>query len=394
MAQRNPNVPFSSQHDHTRTVLVAGMDTVRHKNIYQFEGLSVYGYKFIILTTDSLGHSREWVKDLDNVELYVTPLRNPLGLLKLLVLLIKILQSRQIDLAEIYPFGISQFMTAILLKLYRIPTVIIARGQELSYIKRLMAWRSRLFFGLTYRVAKYVIYKEPYMVDFLRRYRLAGSFFLHNAVPLESFYKRRSEPGRCNLLYLNMIRSFRYPEIIVSAFKDICGELGLKASSGIRLAVVGFMNNPKDPKYSKEMALRKIVNGLDIPVDFIPWTEQPKDWLDKADVFLLPADVVYLNYALLEAMSRGIPVIISDATWADRIVTNGLEGYILPLDPSQWKVAMLRLILDPELRLRMGEAARKKVEQEYSIAAYCQEYLRIYSEILSNKHNDVDGSGK
>ena len=38
---------------------------------------------------------------------------------------------------------------------------------------------------------------------------------------------------------------------------------------------------------------------------------------------------------------------------------------------------------NPELRSKLGKAARKKLENEYSITKHCEELLDTYAEILS-----------
>jgi glycosyltransferase involved in cell wall biosynthesis len=99
-------------------------------------------------------------------------------------------------------------------------------------------------------------------------------------------------------------------------------------------------------------------------------------------VFLLPADVVFPNYSLLEAMSLGVPPIVQESNGSELIVTDGVDGYILPPEKHKWKECMLRLIEDVDLRKKMGEAARLKVTDMYSIDGYLKKYDKIYSSVL------------
>ncbi|MGD9036509.1 MAG: hypothetical protein PVF10_08130, partial [Syntrophobacterales bacterium] len=92
--------PFST------TVLIAGIDTIRQKNVYQLQGLGDYGYRFIVIAVDPDGNSRDVVDGLENVEIYTFPNRwsRPLMAFRL----IKILVSKTIRMAEIYPFSYGQ----------------------------------------------------------------------------------------------------------------------------------------------------------------------------------------------------------------------------------------------------------------------------------------------
>jgi glycosyltransferase involved in cell wall biosynthesis len=65
-----------------------------------------------------------------------------------------------------------------------------------------------------------------------------------------------------------------------------------------------------------------------------------------------------------EAMHSGVPVIATDAVGAAAggLVVDGRNGLVVPeRDPTALADAMLRLIRDPELATRMGEAARRDV---------------------------------
>ncbi|NQT53823.1 hypothetical protein HQ576_17330, partial [bacterium] len=87
----------------TRTILIAGINTIRRKNLHQLAGLKPYGCRFVVLTADSMGRSRDLTEALDNVELFVC---HPWWFrLTSLYLLVRILLTRRIDLAEVYPYA-------------------------------------------------------------------------------------------------------------------------------------------------------------------------------------------------------------------------------------------------------------------------------------------------
>ena len=81
------------------TVLIANLDSVKKKNLNQLTELVKRGYRFVILTVDSLGNSREILGDLENVQLYVADRRYVRR--SLIAGLIEILRTESIDLAEV-----------------------------------------------------------------------------------------------------------------------------------------------------------------------------------------------------------------------------------------------------------------------------------------------------
>lgn len=364
------------------TILIAGIDKIREKNVYQLAGLRDYGYRFIIITVDPDGNSRDHVRGLDNVEIFTFSNRwsRPLMAIALLESIVRY----DINLVEMYPFSYGQLILTILVKLAGIPLVLIARGEEHNYLSKQMPLTKRLPFFLTYWLGDYVIYKEPYMEKFLRNLqRKKRAWMLPNAIRVPDRGKPH-ESGKCHFLFLNSLVPVRYPEIALDAFFEICQELNLTDSSNIRFNIVGFLGD-KAPGVvaNKETKLRAKVANKDVPVELHQWTTDPKKWLEDADVFLLPADVVFLNYSLLEAMSLGVPAIVQESNGSELIVTDGMDGYILPPEKDKWKECMLRLIKDEDLRKKMGEAARRKVKSTFSLDGYLEKYDRIYKTVAT-----------
>jgi glycosyltransferase involved in cell wall biosynthesis len=366
-----------------KTVLVAGIDTVRHKNLHQFACLERHGYDFIILTTDLLGDSAEVLEGRENVRLVVTRYGFK-GFLFLLSLL-KILLTTRIDIAEVYPYSFGMMLGTMLLSLMRIPTVIIARGEEYYYLHGKMSQSMMFAFRTTYRLADHVIYKELYADDFFDAMGMDSRFLLPNAVEVPRNF-RRHEPDRCSFIFINSLKPFRHPETPLRAFLEICRERALDESSGIDLRIIGFQGGDAPPDIAKkEREIWALLENAPAgaPVKLQPWTSEALEAISRADVFLLPADLVYLNYSLLEAMASGLVPMVQDAPDAERILTHEQEGYILPDKVPAWKLAMETLLDNFSLRQDMAEKARQKVESEFSLTAYENQYNKIYQKILS-----------
>jgi glycosyltransferase involved in cell wall biosynthesis len=71
-------------------------------------------------------------------------------------------------------------------------------------------------------------------------------------------------------------------------------------------------------------------------------------------------------YKLLQVMAAGKPVIASPVGANAQVVQHGVNGFLAGTT-AEW-VEALRRLADPQLRCRMGEAARKTVEEQYSTA--------------------------
>lgn len=88
--------------------------------------------------------------------------------------------------------------------------------------------------------------------------------------------------------------------------------------------------------------------------------------LQRADAFLLSSLSEGIANAALEAMSCGLPVVTSDCGGMREAVTDGVEGFVVPLrDPPAMAGALASLAADPHLRARMGQAARERVLRDF-----------------------------
>jgi glycosyltransferase involved in cell wall biosynthesis len=94
---------------------------------------------------------------------------------------------------------------------------------------------------------------------------------------------------------------------------------------------------------------------------------------------------VYEGFGLpcAEAMSCGTPVIATRAGALPEIVGNDGAGILVPpADPPALAAAIRRLLADEPLRQRMGEAARKRIEESFSWEIAAKKTLEVYEEVL------------
>lgn len=103
-------------------------------------------------------------------------------------------------------------------------------------------------------------------------------------------------------------------------------------------------------------------------------TDRPliRRWLSAADIYVSASRVEGMPVAPLEAMACGLPVLATDAQGIPEILEGGEAsgGIIVAKDDAPaFTAAIERLRTDPDLRARLGKAARRRVETGFSIAA-------------------------
>ncbi len=94
--------------------------------------------------------------------------------------------------------------------------------------------------------------------------------------------------------------------------------------------------------------------------------------LAAADAFVMPSEREGLSLAVLEAMGRGLPVVVSDGAGNPEAV--GDAGIVFPLDDAPALAAALgRLAADPDLRSRLGAEGRERVRAHFLIERWLRE---------------------
>lgn len=91
----------------------------------------------------------------------------------------------------------------------------------------------------------------------------------------------------------------------------------------------------------------------------------------ESDIFVFPTHDEAFGLVNLEAMRAGLPVVSSDEGSIPEFVIDGVNGYIVdPKNIDMLTDRVLKLIHDPELRIRMGNAGRKIYEKHFTIDSY------------------------
>ena len=100
--------------------------------------------------------------------------------------------------------------------------------------------------------------------------------------------------------------------------------------------------------------------GLVEIVGAVPRAEV-RDWLNRFDLFLFPSACEGSAGAVLEAMATGLAVVTTPNSGTP--VRDGLEGFVLGCDDIDGMIRRVEeLVRDDDLRFRMGQAARRRVE--------------------------------
>ncbi|WP_167784879.1 glycosyltransferase family 4 protein [Ramlibacter rhizophilus] len=138
-------------------------------------------------------------------------------------------------------------------------------------------------------------------------------------------------------------------------------------------------------------ALRDMANDLGLG----SLVELPGDLADvpallvRSQVFVLLSDHEGLPISVIEALRAGLPVLASDLPGIRTQLDDGHEGWLTRNNPTEVADALQRLLTNPQMRERMGAAARARYERDFGARAMAARVEAIYQELAR-----LPGSGR
>jgi glycosyltransferase involved in cell wall biosynthesis len=173
--------------------------------------------------------------------------------------------------------------------------------------------------------------------------------FLPTVIDLERYTP--ANRSACDLFTIGWIGSpatCKYLRILEPVFRTFC------AQNTVRLLFIGI----NDAGF----------NG--VPAEFREWSEDTEaNSIRECDVGIMPlVDEPWergkCGYKLIQYMACGLPVIASPVGINRRIIDHGETGFLAD-DDSSWLSALTMLMNDYRKRITMGQAGRRKVEEQY-----------------------------
>jgi glycosyltransferase involved in cell wall biosynthesis len=151
---------------------------------------------------------------------------------------------------------------------------------------------------------------------------------------------------------------------------------------------VAFFVGNTTSKLSKE-EFNNIIkkNNLEDHVKYLG----PKYGVEKAsifresDLFIFPTfySVECFPVVIIEAMAHGMPIISTKEGAIPEMVDDGITGFLVNRKNAEEVAEKIDMLInDPVRRIKMGKAARKKYEQNYTIEKFNLNFVKVIEDII------------
>ncbi len=164
---------------------------------------------------------------------------------------------------------------------------------------------------------------------------------------------------------------------LVKAFIELCRRF--PHAERLRLVLVG------------EGALRPAIEALidEAGVAARVWLTGARDdvpvLLAAMDLFVLPSLAEGISNTILEAMACEVPVVATQVGGNAELVAEGETGQLVPRDdPTAMAAVLADYVQDEAKRRTQGQAARRRVEEHFSIPGMVQRYTDLYDEFCAS----------
>jgi N,N'-diacetylbacillosaminyl-diphospho-undecaprenol alpha-1,3-N-acetylgalactosaminyltransferase len=309
--------------------------------------------------------------------------------------LYRIFKKQRFDI--IHSFTIKpNIYSAISGKLAGIP-IIINHIEGLGYIytednlkTKLLRFIANNLYRISFNFAKRVIFQNPddfielsKLVDLHRTLIIKGTgidtnyFSSENVDSIKVKSLREELKINSDKIVITLIARLQWSKGIkefVESAKTV-----MKKYNNLLFLIVGWRDEG-NPDVITEDFIKESSNEF---IKFIGKREEIKEILDLTDIYALPSYREGIPRTILEAMAMEKPVITTDAPGCKETVEDGVNGFLIPVKDSKALAGSIeKLILDKELRKKMGKASREKVIKEFSDEIVIEKILSLYKELL------------
>lgn len=131
------------------------------------------------------------------------------------------------------------------------------------------------------------------------------------------------------------------------------------------------------------LAAQVEANRLGEAVSLTGFVEHVPEFLGQIGIFVLPSRSEGLGLVLVEAMAAGRPVVATRVGGVPEVVSDGETGLLVPTEnPAALSEAIRRLLADPDLARRMGEAGRRRAGKWFSARRMAEQTVALYEEVV------------
>lgn len=308
-----------------------------------------------------------------------------MDVIRILVGLNKIVRKNNIDIIHSH-LANANYLSIIIGLIRKIPVFPTIHSTSEFTIERKKIdpryWLAKLFNHIAYRFCtKIIAVSEEVKESILKEININPRkiIVINNAVDIHKFSQEK------NIDYLYDTLGIKDEELVVSSI----GRLErVKGHIFLLSAIADILKICPNTKFllvgpgSQQEKLQDFVvnNSLEQNVHFLGSRSDIPELLSLTDVFVMPSIAEGLSMAMLEAMASGRAIVSANTNGIRKLITHGVTGLLFPKgDIGQLRDEIINLLSDKNLRVKLGQNAKKHVSQYYDLRVFVKNVQNLYS---------------
>jgi glycosyltransferase involved in cell wall biosynthesis len=175
-------------------------------------------------------------------------------------------------------------------------------------------------------------------------------------------------------LIIGMVASFSEKKDYKTYF--IAAQMILQKRNDITFLAIGSDTDSANSKNLIEPKLMQYFRLLGTRSDV-------ESYINVMDICILSTFTEGISNSILEYMAMGKPVIATDGGGTNEILEDTITGYLIsPCNPLELSARIEELIVNAELRKKMGAAGKDRIQNNFSIGKMVEKYISIYKEAV------------
>lgn len=236
-----------------------------------------------------------------------------------------------------------------------------------------------LLYNYFFKGLKVILLAEPLYKDICKYVNRNDVYFCPNGIPIQRNLQINKSQDNFNILFLSNMMETKGVWDLVDACR-ILRERGKK----FHCHFVGKWSDITEKEFKQkihQIDMEKFISAYGAK-----YKDEKEEYFQKASVFIFPT--YYSNecfpLVLLEAMEHGIPCISTFEGGISAIIEEGKTGYLIQQQQPQVLANKIELLMEqPNLCKAMGEAGRKKFEQEFTLEQFEIRMKNILAEVVA-----------
>lgn len=287
--------------------------------------------------------------------------------------LARLIRERGVRVINTQFTGLNSYVFLLLkwLRLFRGKILLTFQGVDMTEVGKTKGFHRRAWRYLITRADGVVACSEALgreVHDFAPKARVTT---IHNGVDLALFDRTRiNRSERRSILHIGKFEHKKSHDVLLPAFR-----LLLETIPDAFLVLIGS-GGPALGQVRRLITDLGLEGRVEVHVD-LPHAELPQ-FMDRADLFVLPSRSEPFGIVSLEAGAAGLPVVATRVGGIPELIEDGITGILVPADDvMELEHAIRDLLTDTAKADRLAQAWHETVIRKWSWERMCEQYLEL-----------------